>query len=95
MEKKIDTLRRFMQAGQWREAMAMAARFPVLGKERDAIVTAHEATAHPRMYRQLGIDPDKAMETGIDALRRKYANTEPKTNKRKTGTVAVPAMLPC
>ncbi len=70
--KKIDVLRAYMRAGAWREALALAARFPRLGDHKAAIVRGHEAYAHPRFYTALGQDPASLQAAGRAALEARY-----------------------
>lgn len=75
-EKKIDVLRAHMAAGRWREALALAARFPRLGEHKAAIVRGHEAHSHPRFYASLGRDPDLLQAIGRAALEARYGRSE-------------------
>lgn len=70
--KKVDILRALINSKQYDKALAMAAKFPRLGKHKDAIVLGHEARVHRDMYKQLGKDPDKLVADGIKALIKKY-----------------------
>ncbi len=72
-EQKIEVLRRHMAAGEWREAFKMAAAFPQLGAEKVAIQRGWEAFARPDFCRQLKRDPEAMIESGKDALRRRYS----------------------
>ena len=72
MEKKIDLLKKEMQAENWRKALSIAAKFPRLGIERDAIIKGHEAFEHPEFYKQLKKDPEEMIAEGIAALKRRY-----------------------
>jgi len=69
---KISILREFMAAGQWREAIKLAASFPRLGDERGAILSARGAFTNPSFYRQIGKDPEALIAAGRDALTRRY-----------------------
>lgn len=70
---KLSVLKEHAAAGNWTAALRIAARFPRLGEERDAITRAWAALQHPDFYRQLGIDPEAAVRDGIAALRERYA----------------------
>lgn len=72
MEKKIDTLRRMMESGEWNDAIKFAAKFPRLGNERDDILLARDCINNPRFYVQLGKDIDVCIEAGKAALIKKY-----------------------
>lgn len=71
-QTKISILRERASAGDWVGAMRLAARFPSLGGEREAITRAWDSRQSPALYRQLGRDPDALWEAGILALRRRY-----------------------
>ena len=73
LETKLSVLRRLMAAEDWPAALRLAARFPQLGIEKAAIVRGHECLVNPRFYRQLGTDPEAAVEAGVEALKRRYA----------------------
>jgi hypothetical protein len=70
--KKIDTLRQLIAAGDWRGAFALAAKFPRLGAERNAILDAHEAFTRPAFLLQLRKDPAAIIEAGKATLLEKY-----------------------
>lgn len=61
-----------MAAGNWREAMRIAARFPDLGAHRAAILDAHQAFVNPRWARGMGHDPAALIEAGKAALIARY-----------------------
>lgn len=70
--KKIDQLRAHMAAGEWQQAISLAAKFPRLGKERNAILDAHTAFTNPRWVVGLGKDVKQCIAEGVDALCVKY-----------------------
>lgn len=72
MEKKVDTLRAHMRAGDWDAALKLAASFPRLGDDRGTILSAKDAVVHPRFTAQLGRDPAAVRAAGIEALRARY-----------------------
>jgi hypothetical protein len=67
--KKIDLLRAAMAAGDWRQALSIANRFPRLGEHKATITRAHNALQSPELYRQMGQDPVRLVAAGIVALR--------------------------
>jgi hypothetical protein len=71
-ETKIAKLRTFAAAGNWRAAMAIAAKFPSLGLHKTAIMGAWEAFIRPDFQRQLGKNPEQLISAGIAALKEKY-----------------------
>jgi hypothetical protein len=70
---KISQLRDMMDAGEWRKAISMAAKFPRLGAHRAAILDAQLAYTNPRFARQIGKDPEALIAAGQAALRAAYA----------------------
>lgn len=54
MATKLAQLTAHAEAGDWRGALRIAARFADLGAHRVEIARAHEAFVHPAFYRQLG-----------------------------------------
>lgn len=68
MKTKIEQLREAAALGDWRGAIAIAARFPRLGPIRNAVLDAHTAYTNPRFLRQLGRCPDAAIAAGRSAL---------------------------
>ncbi len=61
-----------MAAGNWRRAIALAARLPRLDKHRDAILNAHNAYVRPEWARQLKQNPDQQKAVGIAALKERF-----------------------
>lgn len=74
MEKKIDILQARMEAGEWGKALKIAAAFPRLGRDKDAIRKAWAAMSNPDFYKQIGVDVDAAIACGIEALKGRYNN---------------------
>lgn len=72
MIKKIDLLSAMMRKGDWASAVTFASRFPRLGAQRDAILSAASALLSPRFYKSIGKDPDKLVAEGIAALKERY-----------------------
>lgn len=70
---KLSKLKACYAAGDLVGALRVAARFPQLGDEKEAITRAWAAVGNPAFYRELGQDPDALFRLGIDALRRRYA----------------------
>ena len=73
MQKKIDLLKDLAARGEWLKALSLAAAFPRLGAERDAIKAADMAAKHRGFCLQIHKDPDALIAAGISALRAKYA----------------------
>lgn len=68
MQRKIYTLRQLMDSGDWHAAIRSAAKFPRLGKDRDAILRAKDALNNPDFYRQIGKQPDELIREGAVCL---------------------------
>lgn len=71
-ETKSAIIRRHMTAGEWRKAIAAAARLPQLGTHRSVILDAHNAYVRPEWVRQMGRDADALIAAGIAALQDKF-----------------------
>lgn len=61
-----------MAAGEWREAILAAARFPDLGDQAEAIQRGREAIMRPSFMRQLRRDPDAAIEAAKAAMLKRW-----------------------
>jgi hypothetical protein len=72
MERKIDKLREAMDSNDWKTALGIAARFPRLGTQREAIQLGWSALTNPGFYRQIGKDPDALVHAGVRALKERY-----------------------
>lgn len=72
MERKIDVLRKLMNAGEWEKAVRFAARFPRLGEHKTVITRAASALLSPSLYRGMGKDPDALLEEAVAALKERY-----------------------
>ena len=68
-----------MAAGDWRNAIRVAARLPRLDKHRCAILDAHGAYEDPRFYAQIGKDAETLIEAGAAALRERFGHQESTT----------------
>lgn len=62
-----------MQNEDWEKAIQIASTFSRLGKHKDAIKRAQQALKNPRFAKQIGVDPEKATQEGIEALKERYA----------------------
>lgn len=61
-----------MARGDHRHALRIAASFPQLGKEKEAITRGWSACQRPEFYRQLGKDPETLIRLGAEAVSRRY-----------------------
>jgi len=73
METKISILRAHMSKGEWPKAIALAAKFPRLGKHRNAILDAQLALTNPNFILGIKKDPQQLIEAGKTALIEAYA----------------------
>lgn len=71
--KKIDQLRAHMAAGEWQQAISLAAKFPRLGSIRAAVLDAHMAFTNPRFCAGIRKDPAQLIAAGQAALIAEYA----------------------
>lgn len=72
MVTKLQTLKDAAALGDWRKAIAIAARFPKLDNIRAEVLDAHMAYTNPRFFGQLGRDIEAAKVAGEFALRTHY-----------------------
>ncbi|HOR01134.1 MAG TPA: hypothetical protein PLJ35_20150 [Anaerolineae bacterium] len=73
MVTKLSLLQDAARAGDWRQALRIASRFPRLGSDRAVILAAWEAVARPDFQRQLGREPEALIEAGIAALKSRFS----------------------
>lgn len=72
MQTKLSKVKAAFEAGDLQGALRIAAKFPDLGEQADAIKRAHEAFAHPKFWQSLGYDIEKLKEAGREALRARW-----------------------
>lgn len=74
MKKKSEMVRELVAAGDYRKALSIAKGFKLgfTKEEQSTMTRAHECIAHPGFYRQLGVDEEKAIEAGIEIIKRVY-----------------------
>lgn len=68
MKTKLQNLKDAAAAGDWRKAIAIAARFPRLGAIRCDVLDAHTAYTNPRFLAQIGKEAEVCKEAGKLAL---------------------------
>lgn len=88
MDTKLSAVQAAMAAGDWQRAIALAARFPRLGDEREAILDAHTAWTNPGFVRGLRKDPEALKAAGAAALRHKYDRRPAQMNPGETHATA-------
>ena len=69
---KLSLLKKAASGGDWKTAVSIASKFPDLGNEKNAIMSAREAYVRPDFQRQLGRDCEALIASGIAALKGKY-----------------------
>jgi len=69
---KLSRLTDAWNAGDLIGALRIAARFPRLGVEADAIRRGWDAYQNPRFYRSIGRDPEALVADAIAAVGRRY-----------------------
>lgn len=74
MKKKSDMVRELVAAGDYKKALSIAKGFKIgfTKEEQSTMTRAHECMVHPGFYSQLGIDEVKAIEAGIEIIKRAY-----------------------
>ena len=74
MIKKSDTVRQHVAAGEFKKALSIVKGFR-LGISREdtgKMTQAYECMIHPHFFKQIQIDPEKSIETGIAILKSYY-----------------------
>lgn len=69
---KLSAVRAAMEAGDWPQAIRLAARFPDLGRQRADILDAHTALTNPRWTQAIGRCAAAEVEKGRLALIARY-----------------------
>lgn len=79
MERKSDTVRRLVASGDFKSALRIAKEFRIgISKEdSDSMRRGYDCIVHSRFYEQLGIDPVKTAQKGVDTVKRLYGNQLP------------------
>ena len=72
MITKLAKLKAAWAAGDTRDALRIAAKFPRLGDDKAAITRAWNAHLRPDFYRQMGRDPEALVSAGVAALKSHY-----------------------
>lgn len=70
---KLSVIRELMAAEQWEKAVRMAAKFPRLGDQRNAILDAALAYTNPSFCSQIRKDPEALKVAGRAALIERFA----------------------
>src|ERR1700730_2130506 len=78
---KTSIIQGHMAAGDWRNAIRVAARLPQLDKHRCAILDAQGAYEHPSFYAQIGKDAGTLIEAGAAALLERFGHNQESTTR--------------
>jgi hypothetical protein len=76
---KTSIIEGHMAAGDWRNAIRVAARLPRLDRHRAAILDAQGAYENPGFYAQIGKDAETLIEAGAAALRERFGHNQEST----------------
>lgn len=58
--------------GEYRSALKLAASWPRLGTHKAAIQQGWAAASNPRIYKEMGKDPEALAAAGYAAIRERY-----------------------
>lgn len=72
MQTKLSQVKQAFESGDFSKAIRIAAKFPDLGAQRNAILDAHLAITNPRWMLGLGKDIEQFIDAGIQALALRY-----------------------
>ena len=74
MERKTDVVKRYVQSGEYKKALALVKgfRFCITKEQHDVMLRAYECMIHPTFYQSIGIDLNKAVDDGITVLKTIY-----------------------
>lgn len=88
METKLSQLQAAYSAGNIRQAVAIAARFPRLGEIRNQVLDAQLAFTNPAFCRGIKKDPERLIEAGRAAIEAAYITRQ----HSRTAPQAAPAV---
>jgi aspartate/methionine/tyrosine aminotransferase len=77
METKLSKVAAAYRAGDHREAIRLAAKFPQLGAHKEPITRAWAAIQSPDFYESIGQDPAALVAAGVAALAERYSFDPP------------------
>jgi hypothetical protein len=72
MDAKLTKLTQHMAKEEWEKALKIAGKFYDLGEHKEVIMLAYQAITNERFHKQIGKDPEKSIEAGIQALKERY-----------------------
>lgn len=73
-EKKSDIVRKLVAIREFKKALKIAKEFRIgISKsDSDAMKRGYECMVNPKFYAQIGFDPEKEIERGIETITRIY-----------------------
>ncbi len=76
-EKKSDIVRKLVACGEFKKALRIAKEFRmgIAKADSDAMKRGYECMINPNFYAQIGYDPEKEIERGIETITRIYGKT--------------------
>lgn len=74
-DTKLNEIREAMRAGDWDQALKLAAKFRRLGEHEDAIRQSAAALASPRIYEAMGHDIEALRSAGVAALKARFSKS--------------------
>jgi hypothetical protein len=83
---KTSIIQGHIAAGDWRDAIRVAARLPGLDKHRAAILDAQGAYENPRFYTQIGKDAATLIDAGAAALCERFGHNQESNQMSKKQT---------
>lgn len=72
MQTQLARLKALMDAGDYRAALRLCAKWHDLGAQKERITRGQAAACSPGFYRELGHDPDALVADAIAAIRERY-----------------------
>jgi hypothetical protein len=82
VETKLNRVLAYMDGGDWRAAISLAAKFGQLGRHKEAILRAQSAINNPGFYTQIGHDLDAIMARGREAMRARFGGMRDRAQAR-------------
>ena len=75
MERPSDKVRRFVAAGQYKDALKIAKdfRLGISKSDSECMKRGYECIVHPRFYESLGFDLNTEINKAIDTICRLYS----------------------
>lgn len=83
-EKKSDIVRKLVADREFKSALKIAKdfRIGISKSDSDAMKRGYECMVNPKFYAQIGFDPQKEIEKGIETITRIYGKDGRNTDDR-------------